>query len=265
MRSLVLLSALVIAATQPIALAAQQPPQQRPPPPPDRWKVEGEVGASMFFGNTRQTAFTTRFSVATLQTAREFSTDAMYSYGEAVQEDGAVEVSKRSWRAAMDLDPDPSARASPFLSARAEGSFEKRIDLRWNVGAGGKIRLIDPKPRTADRLEVSLALLAERTFPSAAGTNEVDDALQARWSARFRARRDFSAGRVTMQSETDFQPRFGQFDDYTISSTSSMAYALTEVVSLKITFVDYYDSEAMSRGARRNNDGQLFFSVLSAF
>jgi hypothetical protein len=273
MRALLFIAALAAAAPLPSPAHAQQqqqpppqqPPQQRPQQPPDRWKVEGEVGASVFFGNTRQTAFTSRFSLGTLTAAREFSADAIFTYGESATEAGTVEVSKRSWRAGVDLDPDPQARVSPFLSARSEGSFEKRIDLRWNLGAGGKVRLIDPRPRSASRLELSIALLAERTFPSERATFETDDDLGARWSGMLRARHDISQGRVIMQTETNYQPGFDRFSDYTINSTSSLAFALTEVVSIKLTFVDYYDSKALGRGARRNNDGQVFFSVLSAF
>jgi hypothetical protein len=128
---------------------------------------------------------------------------------------------------------------------------------------GGKVGVVEGSDAT--RLELSLAVLAERTFPTERALDDADDELEAIWLARVRARRELSEGRVTLQSETRYQPTFDRIDDFTLTSTSSLAFALTEVVSLKLTFVDNYDSGAIERGARINNDGQFFVSVLSAF
>ena len=40
---------------------------------------------------------------------------------------------------------------------------------------------------------------------------------------------------------------------------------LSEIISLKLSVVDQYDSRAKVRGARDNNDGRVLFSVLSSF
>lgn len=229
----------------------------------DRWKVEGEIGASVFFGNTSQTAFTSGLAVETQGRRQEFAADASFFYGEASTEDGGARVNKRSWRVTFELDPDAQARVTPFLSGKAEGSYEKRIDLRWNTGLGGRWRMFGSGP--SSRLEVSVALLAERTLPSQRASDSVDDELEARWSARLKGRRVLSEGRVTLQTETHYQPAFDRASDFTLTSRSSVAFRLTEVVSLKMTFVDNYDSGAEARGARTNNDGQLVFGVLSAF
>lgn len=257
------LSTLLFVAV-PLVLSVAVPARaQAPRVNEDHWKTEGEVGGSVFFGNKDQTAFLARASTATRGLAREFSVNGAFNYGEASTDDGGSAVNRRSWKLGVDLDPVPNARLSPFLSAKAEGSYEKRIDLRYNVGAGGKLTVAGDD--SDGRLDLSVAVLAERTLPSEDASATADDRLDARWSTRLRARHDLSEGRVTLQTETHYQPRFDRIDDFTMSSTSSVAFRVTEVLSLKLTFVDNYDSEALDRGASTNNDGQVFFSVLSAF
>jgi hypothetical protein len=36
-------------------------------------------------------------------------------------------------------------------------------------------------------------------------------------------------------------------------------------MAVQLSFVDAYDTEAEARGARSNNDGQIFFSLAATF
>lgn len=225
------------------------------------WTVSGELGASLFFGNTNQATLTSRLSGELADSARELSTDAGFTYGEATDADGADFVIKRSWEVGLTYDHRPFERWSPFVLGKLESSFEKRIEQRYNLGAGGKYTL-DRTPER--RLDLSVALLAERTNPSderpAAGTETL-----ARWSTRVRARRSWADDRLKLSHETFYRPELAAPSDFTLTTTTSVSFQLNDVVALKVTFVDNYDTEATGRGARTNNDGQLFFSVLSSF
>ena len=48
---------------------------------------------------------------------------------------------------------------------------------------------------------------------------------------------------------------------FLIRSTTEAEYAVREGVALSVSLLDNYDSEAIARGARVNNDGQLRFGV----
>jgi hypothetical protein len=80
-----------------------------------------------------------------------------------------------------------------------------------------------------------------------------------------RFRRSFSDARMVLSSEAEYNPVFDQFANFTVKSESSLSFALSRVVSLKLSLVDNYDSRAKDRGARSNNDGRLLFSVLGSF
>ena len=55
-----------------------------------------------------------------------------------------------------------------------------------------------------------------------------------------------------------------QLENYTFQAESSLAFRLSEVVSLKMSVRDNFDSGAKDRGAVSNNDGRVLFSVLAA-
>lgn len=247
--TLLLLLLLAAPALHPGLLAAQE------------WEVEGEVGASVFFGNTDQVNVMTRAAVERGDSILEFSGDAGFNYGEATDSDGLSSVNKRSWVSRVNLDYRPLARVSPFFFAMVESSYEKRLALRHSSGLGGKVLLVRSEQ---SRVDLSVSMLAERTRPRGE-INREDDRTLARWSARFRIRRTFGDERMTFNSENSYQPVFNTLNDYTFSSKNSLSYELTRVIALRLSFVDNYDSGARTRGARTNNDGQLIFSVLSRF
>ena len=248
---------LLFLALQPFALSASSAVQSD-------WDVDSELGASLFFGNTRQATVTTRGSASRTDSILEWASDMAFTYGEATNKDGVEFVNKRSWALGTSLDYKPQGNSSPYLSGRVQSSHEKRIHLRYEAGVGGKLTMVRNSKGIVD---FSVALLAERTIPikDEDASEDSEDVTQGRWSARLRFRRDLQEGRVSLKSETLYKPVFDEFGNYTVNSENSVAFALTDVVSLKFTFVDQYDSGALSRGARTNNDGQLFFSVLSRF
>jgi hypothetical protein len=253
-RALPLAHLIAVAAVVASAVAASPGAAQETGP----WKIEGEIGASLFFGNTSQTTVGTRVAAARADSAREVAVDGIFTYGEASDPDGESFVNKRSWAAGATYDHRPYARWSPFALGRVESSYEKRIELRYNVGAGAKLRLLVNERSRAD---VSVALLAERTNPADVVSEKPE--LLARWSARARASRSFGDGRISLGSESSWRPRVERIADFTCVTTNTLSLPLSERVGLKLTFVDSYDSEAEGRGARSNNDGQLLLSVLS--
>jgi len=222
--------------------------------------VEGELGASVFFGNTEQSTFTTRASTSRADSTLELSAQVLFNYGESSTESGEDFVSKRSWDLQGSLDYHPLARFSPFIFGKAESSLERKIDFRYSGGAGGKLTAARSD---RGRLDVSVAALLEQTFVRDAPPSA--DQTLARWSVRLRGNRELSEGRINFSTVNFFRPVFDDPGDFVFESTSSFSFTVTDAVTLKLSFVDTYDSEATARGADTNNDGQIFFSVLSTF
>lgn len=216
---------------------------------------------SLFFGNSEQTIATTRASVTRTGSATEVDGEFQFNYGEATGPDGVAFVAKRSWLTRVTGQYRPFNPVSPFAVASIESSFEKRIDVRYNAGLGARVNAIST-PRTT--LNWSVALLGEKTeFDEEVGPGAEEEL--ARWSTSLKVRRTLADEGVVFNSETSYRPEFDAFDRFTLSSTSSLSYALSDDLSMKVSFIDNYDSEAEARGARSNNDGQITFGLLSSF
>ena len=226
-----------------------------------QWTVQGELGASIFFGSRDQATLTSRAQMDRADSTYEFSAKADFAYGEASDETGNTSVNKRSWSVGSNVDYHPFSRVSPFIFGTVESSFEKKIDLRYDVGAGGKINILRSD---VSRVDFRGALLVEQTRSADQNGGGGDETL-ARWLGVLRVRRTLNEGRITFNSEASYQPVFDEFSDFTVDFESSIAFQLSEVISLKLSLVDKYDTGAQDRGALTNNDGQLFFSVLSSF
>lgn len=228
----------------------------------DEWKVEGELGGSFFFGNREQVQFATRAEVERADSLFESATELRFAYGEAENQDGVREVNRRAWMAATALDFRPNERWRPFVSGRIESSFERRIALRYNAGTG--VRLSWERDRR-NRVELSVAVQAERTFAREEAVTEVDEVSLARLSSSVRVRRTFFTDRLALDSQTSYRPVFDSFGNFTLSNRNAISYDLTQVLAIRYSILADYDSGARARGARTNRDGQMQLTLVARF
>jgi len=223
------------------------------------WKLEGEMGASLFFGASEQAAVLFRGGYSLESDRLEFGANAGFDYGEAEDDVGQSFVNKRSWLLGAELDYE-IGKWSPFIFATGEGSLKRQIDLRVSGGAGTRYTFVR---NDATRFDVSVAVLAERTDSRVETGEPAEEDTLARWSNRLRFSQKFGTSRAEFGLVGIYQPAFEAVaDDYTVDVESFMAFALNGSVSFKVSLVDKYDALATTRGATSNNDGRLFFSVL---
>ncbi|HET7565104.1 MAG TPA: DUF481 domain-containing protein [Gemmatimonadaceae bacterium] len=224
------------------------------------WNTKTEAGVSLFFGNTEQRVVTTHGNVAHADSTFEMQTDLRFSYGEASADSGRRFVNKRSWIASLSLNSWPFARFSPFFSGSIESSLEKLIHLRYNAGLGAKMSFVHNDATDAN---FSLALLGEKTISSGAQPAGLQTTL-LRWAATAQLRHKLDE-KLSINSETAYRPTAQFLAHYTFTNTTALQYQMNHNVGLSVSLVDNFDSQAMERGARSNNDGQLLFGVMTTF
>jgi hypothetical protein len=110
---------------------------------------------------------------------------------------------------------------------------------------------------------VSLGVAGEQTASLPPGDSAGTITL-ARATTNLRLRRDLTP-RVSVTSETTYQPALTDSDDYTILSINALKMRLARFAALTLTFRDNYDNRAVARGARVNNDGELLVGLLTTF
>ena len=223
------------------------------------WSARGELGASVFFGNTSQSAVTTGLFGEVGEGFLELSGRFGFAYGEATTTDGVRFVNKRAWDLSADLNLDPGTPLKGFFLGKIESAFEKKIDLRYHAGGGGKYQL-----DVGDTLlEWSLAVIAEKTVPRS--ETGADSEVVAKWSVGFRFVQGDSDSKLSFESDTSYEPEASRPSAFTFTSRQTLSFQLNQRIAIQLSFVDSFDSKAEGRGARSNNDGQLFFGVASTF
>lgn len=243
--------ALALLASLPADAGAQP---QRP------WDAEAEGAASLLTGNTNQRSLFTRLAIARRDSLLEWKSDLSFGYADAAQDSVPRQVTKRTWLGNTALDYRPYARFTPFVFLNYESAWEKRIQDRVGFGVGGKVTFRRTEATTAD---FSLAMLGERTRPNRQATDP-DVTSFARWSSRARVRHRFDE-RLDARHETFYRPRVGAVDSFTLTSTTALGFKVRESTALTVSYLANYDSEAIARGARSNDDGQFLFGVKTTF
>ena len=225
------------------------------------WHVKGQLNGSLFFGATEQRIVTTQGDLSRADSSIEVASSVRFRYGESADNDGVRSVQSRSWFGSASTDFHPFAVISPFIFASVESSLEQRITRRESGGAGLKFTLFR-QPKTSASL--SAAVLAQHTR-SADLTLDDRDKTSARGSLRARYQRSTADDRLTFSNTTFYQPILNDFESYLITSTTRASLALSKRLAVSLSFIDEYDSEAIGRGARANNNGQLLLGISATY
>jgi len=243
-----------------IFLAASPVFAQEEEPPAVEWSGEAEVGASVFFGASDQTTVAVALGLDRKGPRFQLENDLSYLYGEASNDVGETFVNKRFWSVGSNLDYRGFTWVNPYIFANALSSLEKAIKIRYSGGAGAKLTALDSEET---KLSFAVAILGERTVERSPENG--DSEILARWAGEADFRHAFSGGRTVFEAKGVYSPVFDERDNFTATAESSIAFKLNDIISLKLSVVDNYDSRAEDRGALDNNDGRVLFSVLSSF
>lgn len=224
------------------------------------WHGETDASASLFFGNTQQWLVAGHSQLAFTDTALEVHGEVRTNYAETAVDSGGTIVSARAWFLTVGADLHPLHRWSPFVVGTIESTLQQRIDRRYSAGAGAKY-LVSRKDGTG--VSISAALLWERTRPlddttSALANDIVRGSLQLKLVQKIDQR-------LHVSHSTFYQPSLRNPSRFTIASTTTLGFDLTHTLALTLSLQDNYDSEARTRGARSNNDGQLLFGLRAAY
>lgn len=222
------------------------------------WRVQLDGAASLFFGASSQRTALGAGSIAHRDSSFEGETQLQVRYGEVTDTSGVSTVNSRAWLASLSLDVRPFARVSPFLFGSVESSLEKRLAQRSSGGAGARFVV---QRDSANEWSVSGAVLGEYERPSA---GDGDPRSLVRLSLRLKGHERVGR-RLTLTQVSFYQPEAAAFARYVVTTTTELAYSVTSALGLTVSVLDNYDSQARTRGAPSNNDGQLLFGVKAHF
>jgi len=243
-------------------------PASAPAPRDTTWVRTGGISGNYLFGNREQAVLAAR---AGIQRRDRDSTLALRLDGSFLtslssRDDGSLGMDRRNWIVSANADYRPYARRSQFAFTSVEQSFELRIDQRISGGIGEKLTFVRD---SVTRSDVSLGVLGERSVlpqaqDSGGAVRPTITASLARLSGRFRYQRLMTA-RVGFENVSWYRPELRTFNRYLASSSSSLTYALTKRTTMRLSLEHDYDSQARSRGARSNGNGNMMIGADSRF
>jgi len=254
-----ILMSMVVSLASSVGVAAHAFAQDAPAPAPP-WKGNALANASLFFGNTQQQVLGADAKLARVDSSFGISGELQTLYGEAALDQGQRTVTKRIWMGTVTLNFRPLAPISSFVTTTYGSNLEKRIDARYSAGAGAKWNI---RQSEATDASLSLSLSAERTI-ARDSTVRLPAERIARLSAQATYHHKFD-DRLRITQSTSWQPKATGVSQYLVSSNTELRYKMNGTVSLSLTFADNYDSGAIERGARTNNDGQMLFGVAAGW
>lgn len=228
-----------------------------------RWRGSAAAEGFLLFGAARQRLVSGTLAASRAAEAMQLRAELAGSYGESTAPDDERTLSARNARLFVGADRQPRARVSPFAFGIAETSLQQAIRWRYTAGAGAKY--VAWRGRADEEASVSLALLSEVTRPlTRAGVGPAPTLERHRASLRVRWRRQLGP-LLRVNHVTFYQPTLGALARYTVESTTTLASPVRAGLDLTATLQDRYDSEARTRGARSNHDGQLRAGVRARF
>lgn len=243
--------ALVCSTLPAFRLGAQQP----------GWSGSAQGSGNALFGAAHTRLFASTLELGRADSTLQVRSGFQLSYGDDRTEEDDRRVTARAVKGSLGLDLTPFARYSPFWFGSMESSLQQRVARRFDSGLGGKVTFV----RTdATAVDVSLAVLIERTVPLAIDTLRVTPATQARWSLRLRTRRHLTST-LSIHHVTFYQPAIDRPGSYTVDTLTELEDRLWAGVALTASLHDVVDSEARHRGATSNHDGQLLFGLRTTF
>ena len=226
------------------------------------WERSVQISGNAWYGAAHARVMAAEVALARTDSTLSARTDLHAAYADDRAGDEPRRVTARAMKTTVSVDYRPLARYSPFAFGSLETSLQQRIAQRLNVGVGAKLTVLH---HARDDASVSLAILAERTRPLVPPDSLEPIDVRARWSLRARYRRQLTPT-LFFSHVTFYQPRI---DDvarrFTVDATTAVEAALSAALALTSTLHHHYDSEARSRGADSNTDGQLLLGLRARF
>ncbi|HVZ78514.1 MAG TPA: DUF481 domain-containing protein [Gemmatimonadaceae bacterium] len=242
------------------AVTAQAPPAAAPAKPPKLWRGTAQANASVFFGNTQQQVLGGHATIARVDSSLGINGDFQGLYGEAALDTTPRAVTKRLWLGTATVNFKPLALVSSFVTGTFESNLEKRIAERISMGFGAQWAVLRDSATQAD---LSVSLSGERTVARDSTVSFPNERLvRWSWQAAYKHRFD---DHLHFSHVTAWRPSASDATQFLVLSTSELDYRLNGTVGVSLTFVDNYDSGALSRGARTYNDGQMLFGVTAGW
>jgi Putative salt-induced outer membrane protein len=205
------------------------------------------VGGSYWSGNVDKSIFTGSLRLAAVDSIKEFSFDAKYTFG---KNDG--KLNQREFLTGLQYDYHPLSTFSPFLRMDLYSNEFKSINLRYSGYAGAKYRLFVNQKEGITTSDFSISGALTYVYEKFVPEVDKDNQHKVRLSIRPKIKQIISKN-ILLQSEIYFKPKINCWEDYIVYSMSSISVAVNDNISVKLIYEYDYESKPVTDNIRKTD------------
>ena len=205
------------------------------------------LGGGYWTGNTEKGSVTGSINLAAVDSVKEFSFDAKYTYGE-----NNNKVNQREFLAGLQYDYHPLSALSPFLRIELYNNEFRNIKSRFSGLAGAKYRFYMHKKEgetTSDySISGALTCVFENYTPDAQSSNQQ----KVRLSIRPKIKQKL-AKNIFFQSELYYIPKINCWEDYLLYFRSNINFLVNSNIFIKCSYEYEYENKPISTDVKKTD------------
>ena len=209
--------------------------------------TNASLGGSFWSGNVDKSVFSGSLRLAAIDSLKEFSFDARYSYGKSNNK-----LDQREFLTGLQFDHHPLSILSPFLRMELNSNEFKNIKHRYSGYAGAKYRFFVYKKDGETKADYSVSGAMIYVYEDYIPEIEIADQQKVRLSIRPKIKQIIMKN-IYFESETYFKPRINCWRDYMIYSISNINFLVNSNIFIKCTYEYDFESKPITSDIKKTD------------
>ena len=209
--------------------------------------TNASLGGSFWSGNVNKSIFSGSLRLAAIDSLKEFSFDAKYTYGKSNNR-----LDQREFLTGLQFDHRPLSVISPFLRIELNSNEFKNIKHRYSGYAGAKYRFFVYKKDGETKSDYSISGAIIYVYEDYIPEVEIADHQKVRLSIRPKIKQIIMKN-IYFESETYFKPRIDCWRDCMIYSISNINFLVNSNIFIKCTYEYDFESKPITPNIKKTD------------
>ena len=205
------------------------------------------LGGSFWSGNVDKSIVSGSVLVAAVDSMKEFSFDAKYTYGK-----NNNKLNQREFLTGLQYDYRPLSVVSPFLRMDLYNNDFKNIKFRYSGYAGAKYRFFAYKKDGVTMSDYSVSSAITYVYEDYVPEIGVANQQKIRLSVRPKIKQ-IIAKNIYFESEVYYKPKIDCWSDYMIYSISNLNFIVNNNIFIKCTYEYDYESKPVTSNIKKTD------------
>jgi len=212
------------------------------------------LGGSYTTGNTEKGAISGNLQLAAIDSLKEFSFDAKYTYGE-----NNNKMNQREYLTGLQYDYRPLSKISPFIRAELYSNAFRNIKYRVSGLTGIKYRYFAYKKDEETISDYSISGALSYDYEKYTSDAQSASRQKVRLSIRPKIKQKL-ANNIYLQSELFYKPKINYWSDYILHTISDINFLVNNNIYIKCSYEYKYENKPVTSNIKKT-DTTLLISL----